>query len=85
MKNEDSQEKRLSDLTTKEFNRLTDAASRKPQSPWMKFMMQSLGYAFFHKSTKIDKWEAWHFCNDAQKIIDGHIKDVRAIKMSVEY
>ena len=47
-----------------------------PFSDFAKFSMDLRGYDVYRKGHKIYKYEAFHICKDANKIISGQIKNL---------
>lgn len=59
-------------------------AKNTPQSAFSKFMFATAGYDFYHKNTRLDKWEAWHISQDAKALLAGEVNNVRAVKREIE-
>lgn len=50
-----------------------DYLRKQPKSKFYTFLENSLNIQYLRNGKFIDKWEAFAYCKDAQKILDGKV------------
>lgn len=68
------------DSTDKDYNRAVSQAKTKQFSDFGKFMFATVGYVFYYRSIRLDKWEAWHISHNVEAMINGGVQNLKAVK-----